>query len=105
MPSICKATFSGVIEWIKHEISPDHDFLFAQTEWLCAHHATQELPLPLPRSDLPIIGGCNVAYNSPEGLLKHWKENNEVGSVTEFRIGKAVQRFWVRVAPWTDSFK
>jgi hypothetical protein len=48
------------------EISPGHDFLLAQTECVCTHHAIKELFLPLPRSDLPIIGGCNPAYSSPE---------------------------------------
>ena len=97
MPSICKRTFNQVISWIKHEISPDHDFLLGQTEWLCAHHATKELPVPLPHNDQRTVGGCNLAYNSPEGLLNHWKETNERGTLTEFRIGKDVQRFWVQV--------
>lgn len=99
MPSICKETFYKVTPWIRHEISPDHDFLLSQTEWLCAHYATMELPIPIPRIDHRILGGCNIAFNSPEGLSIHWKDNNEISTLTEFRIGKDVQRFWVRTTP------
>jgi len=99
MPSICKRTFTEVISWIKHEISPDHDFLLDQTEWLCADYATGELPPTLPRNDQRIVGGCNLAFNNPNGLSKHWKDSNEIGVLTEFRIGKDVQRFWVCTTP------
>jgi hypothetical protein len=99
MPSICELSFSKAVAWIQHEISPDHDFLIGQTEWLCANHATGELSVAVPRNDQPVVGGCNLAYNSPGSLWNHWKGNNEKGAQAEYRVGRDVQRFWICTGP------